>query len=43
MSSDAVVVVAEVGLDYVSCSGPRIPVARLAAANAKLSETKNSC
>ncbi len=26
----------EVGLDYVSCSGPRIPVARLAAANAKL-------
>jgi pyruvate,orthophosphate dikinase len=31
----------EVGLDYVSCSGPRIPVARLAAANAKLSETKS--
>ncbi|MDJ0910298.1 MAG: pyruvate, phosphate dikinase [Woeseiaceae bacterium] len=26
----------EVGLSYVSCSGPRIPVARLAAANAKL-------
>jgi pyruvate,orthophosphate dikinase len=31
----------EVGLDYVSCSGPRIPVARLAAANAKRSETKS--
>ncbi len=27
-----------VGLDYVSCSGPRVPVARLAAANAKLRE-----
>jgi pyruvate,orthophosphate dikinase len=27
-----------VGLDYVSCSGPRIPIARLAAANAKLRE-----
>jgi pyruvate,orthophosphate dikinase len=26
------------GLDYVSCSGPRVPVARLAAANAKLLE-----
>ena len=26
----------EVGLDYVSCSGPRVPIARLAAANAKL-------
>jgi pyruvate,orthophosphate dikinase len=25
-----------VGLDYVSCSGPRVPIARLAAANAKL-------
>jgi pyruvate,orthophosphate dikinase len=25
-----------VGLNYVSCSGPRVPVARLAAANAKL-------
>ena len=24
------------GLDYVSCSGPRVPIARLAAANAKL-------
>ena len=28
----------DVGLDYVSCSGPRVPVARLAAANAKLRE-----
>ena len=26
----------DVGLSYVSCSGPRIPVARLAAAQAKL-------
>jgi pyruvate,orthophosphate dikinase len=30
----------EVGLTYVSCSGPRVPVARLAAAHAKLGETK---
>jgi len=28
------------GLDYVSCSAPRIPVARLAAAHAKLLENK---
>ncbi|MBI3180525.1 MAG: pyruvate, phosphate dikinase [Myxococcales bacterium] len=28
----------QVGLDYVSCSGPRVPVARLAAAHAKLQE-----
>ncbi len=27
-----------VGLDYVSCSAPRVPIARLAAANAKLRE-----
>ena len=27
-----------VGLTYVSCSGPRVPIARLAAANAKLLE-----
>jgi pyruvate,orthophosphate dikinase len=26
----------QVGLNYVSCSGPRVPIARLAAANAKL-------
>jgi pyruvate,orthophosphate dikinase len=26
----------EAGLDYVSCSGPRVPVARLAAAQAAL-------
>jgi pyruvate,orthophosphate dikinase len=25
-----------IGLDYVSCSAPRIPIARLAAAQAKL-------
>lgn len=28
----------ELGLTYVSCSGPRVPVARLAAAHAKLTE-----
>jgi pyruvate, orthophosphate dikinase len=27
-----------IGIDYVSCSGPRVPVARLAAAQAKLLE-----
>jgi len=32
----------ELGLTYVSCSGPRVPVARLAAAHAKLGEAKNS-
>jgi len=26
------------GLDYVSCSSPRVPIARLAAAHAKLGE-----
>jgi pyruvate, orthophosphate dikinase len=26
----------EVGLDYVSCSGPRVPIARLAAAHAAM-------
>ncbi|HEX5150436.1 MAG TPA: pyruvate, phosphate dikinase [Parafilimonas sp.] len=31
----------EVGLDYVSCSGPRVPVARLAAAHAKLGEARD--
>jgi len=30
----------ESGLNYVSCSGPRVPVARLAAAHAKLGEAK---
>jgi pyruvate,orthophosphate dikinase len=29
-----------IGLDYVSCSAPRVPVARLAAAHAKLLETQ---
>ena len=28
----------QIGLDYVSCSGPRVPIARLAAAHANLSE-----
>ena len=31
----------EIGLDYVSCSGPRVPVARLAAAHSKLGEAKD--
>src|SRR5688572_3273239 len=31
----------EAGLNYVSCSGPRVPVARLAAAHAKLGEAKD--
>jgi pyruvate,orthophosphate dikinase len=31
----------ELGLDYVSCSGPRVPVARLAAAHAKLEERED--
>jgi len=30
----------EAGLTYVSCSGPRVPIARLAAAHAKLLEKK---
>ncbi|RTL60964.1 MAG: pyruvate, phosphate dikinase [Sphingobacteriales bacterium] len=30
------------GLSYVSCSGPRVPVARLATAHAKLGEAKNA-
>ncbi len=30
------------GLDYVSCSAPRVPVARLAAANAKLREQEQA-
>ncbi len=29
-----------VGLDYVSCSAPRVPIARLAAAQAKLKEAE---
>lgn len=31
----------DIGLNYVSCSGPRVPVARLAAAHAKLGEAKD--
>jgi pyruvate,orthophosphate dikinase len=31
-----------IGLDYVSCSAPRVPIARLAAAHAKLLEDKYS-
>ncbi len=30
----------QAGLDYVSCSGPRVPIARLAAAHAKLREAQ---
>jgi pyruvate,orthophosphate dikinase len=29
----------QIGIDYVSCSGPRVPIARLAAAQAKLQES----
>jgi len=29
----------KIGLSYVSCSGPRVPIARLAAAQAQLLET----
>jgi pyruvate,orthophosphate dikinase len=29
-----------INLNYVSCSGPRVPIARLAAAQAKLNEAK---
>jgi pyruvate, orthophosphate dikinase len=32
----------KIGLSYVSCSGPRVPIARLAAAQAKLLEEKGS-
>jgi pyruvate,orthophosphate dikinase len=32
----------QLGLNYVSCSGPRVPVARLAAAQAKLGESSYS-
>ncbi len=32
----------QLGLNYVSCSGPRVPVARLAAAHARLGESKYS-
>jgi pyruvate,orthophosphate dikinase len=31
-----------IGLTYVSCSGPRVPIARLAAAHAALDETKRA-
>ena len=30
----------DLGLDYVSCSSPRVPVARLAAAQSALGQTK---
>ena len=30
----------QIGLDYVSCSAPRVPIARLAAAHASLLEDK---
>jgi pyruvate,orthophosphate dikinase len=37
---DSVVFCAKVGMDYVSCSPFRVPIARLAAAQAALGETK---
>jgi pyruvate,orthophosphate dikinase len=39
--SDSIKFCHELGLNYVSCSGPRVPVARLAAAHAKLGEAKD--
>jgi pyruvate,orthophosphate dikinase len=39
---DSIVFCHSIGLNYVSCSGPRVPVARLAAAHAKLGESKYS-
>jgi pyruvate, orthophosphate dikinase len=35
---DSIVFCHQIGLDYVSCSAPRVPVARLAAAHARLGE-----
>ena len=32
----------DIGLSYVSCSGPRVPIARLAAAHAALAEGRES-
>jgi pyruvate,orthophosphate dikinase len=32
----------QIGINYVSCSGPRVPVARLAAAQAKLLEADST-
>jgi pyruvate,orthophosphate dikinase len=31
-----------IGLNYVSCSGPRVPIARLAAAQARLAESASA-
>jgi pyruvate,orthophosphate dikinase len=39
---DSIMFCHQLGLNYVSCSGPRVPVARLAAAHAKLGESKYS-
>ena len=39
---DSIAFCHQLGLDYVSCSGPRVPIARLAAAHAKLGERKYS-
>ena len=32
----------DIGLSYVSCSGPRVPIARLAAAHAALAEGREN-
>lgn len=40
---ESVAFFAEVGIDYVSCSPYRVPVARLAAAQASLKEASNKC
>jgi pyruvate,orthophosphate dikinase len=39
---ESIIFCQSIGLNYVSCSGPRVPVARLAAAHAKLGESKYS-
>jgi pyruvate,orthophosphate dikinase len=37
---DSILFCHHINLNYVSCSGPRVPIARLAAAQAKLNEAK---
>jgi pyruvate, orthophosphate dikinase len=39
---DSIIFCHNAGLTYVSCSAPRVPVARLAAAHAKLGEVTHS-
>jgi pyruvate,orthophosphate dikinase len=37
---DSIIFCHAIGLDYVSCSAPRVPIARLAAAHARLRESE---